>query len=371
MARIAAAPQRRTNLALWALVLLGVGLLSLLPLTLIENDAGTATTASTALLTSTTTRIAYFGFDRTDDTLWLADPANPEARVKGLTIAHAPDYGIIPTLSPDRRSVAYLVLPPNTAAPGPDAPADLWVTSIEGGEPKLLASGADLLVHAVWTPDQQGLVYRSSGDSFQLLRAPLDGSPPTELVSSANALFPVAFAGNDLYYVELDDSGSRLKSTSGAISIKLSNGLTRDWALSPDGKQLAYLEMTLSGQQATSRAFVLDLATGERTQVGATDNDAFSPAWSADGSLVIGQLGSGASSPAALIEHGTTATLTPPRRGFDVPLAADPGAGLAVTSFDGNSIINPGRASLVVVGPDGTRREIASGEVTFLGWITP
>jgi hypothetical protein len=113
------------------------------------------------------------------------------------------------------------------------------------------------------------------------------------------------------------------------------------------------------------------VASGERTAEGAADSDAFSPAWGADGSLVVGQLSGGTSTAATRIESGTSSALTAPKRGFDVPLAADSQAGLAVTSFDGNSINNPGRASLVVVGPDGSRREIASGEVTFLGWISP
>lgn len=370
MARIAVAPQRRTNLALWALVLVGAGLLSLLPLTLLKSSTD-GSSSSSAVIASSGSRIAYFAFDRTADTLWLADPKAPANRTKGLTIAHAPEYGIIPTLSPDGRNVAYLVLPPDTPAPGPDAPAQLWVASIAGVEPRLIASDADLLVPAVWASHDQGLVYRRSDAASHLVVA-RPGGEMTELATSTEALFPIAFAGDTLYYVELSESGSVLKSTQGGGAYQLSNGLTRDWAMSPDETQLAYLEMTLMGSQATSRAFVLDLATGERTAVGAADSDAFSPAWRPDGALVVGQLAAGpASSAAIVIEKGTTSSLAAPRRGFDVPLAVNARAGTAVTSFDGNSILNPGRASLVVVNTDGSRREITSEEVTFLGWISP
>ncbi|MGE0058287.1 MAG: hypothetical protein AB7T32_09925 [Dehalococcoidia bacterium] len=369
MARIAAAPQRRSNLALWALVLMGVGLLSLLPITLLDSSSGG--TSGSGIIASSGSRIAYFAFDRNADTLWLADPKAPSKRAKGLTIEHAPEYGIIPTLSPDGRSVAYLVLPPSTPAPGPDAPAELWVTSTTGATPRLVASGADLLVPAVWTADGQGLVFRRSDNATHLILAG-PGGGETEVASSADALFPVGFAGVSLYYVELSERGSVLKSTQGATALLLSDGLTRDWALSPDGTRIAYLEMTLSGSQASSRAFLLDLARGTRTPVGNAGSNAFSPVWTAEGDLVIGQLDDGVPSGAAFVtQRGATSTFTSPERGFDVPLANDTQAGLAVMSFDAANINNPGRASLVVVGPDGIRREITSEEVTFLGWISP
>jgi hypothetical protein len=348
-----------------------VGLLSLLPLTLLKTTSGGSTAATSALIATSGSRIAYFGFDRTADTLWLADPQNPSSRTKGLTIAHAPDYGAIPTRSPDGRSFAYLVLPGDTPAPGPASPAELWVASIAGGSPRLIASGADLLVHAVWAPGGQGLVYRRSDEASHLMLARLGGGEPIELASSANALFPVAYEGANLLYVELSDAGSVLRSTAG-FSARLSDGLTRDWALSPDGSRIAYLEMMLATNQAASRAFVFDMASGTRTAVGAPDADAFSPAWGADGSLAVGQLKAGETTAVTLAVPGSTKfAFTAPQRGFDVPLALDATAGLAVTSFDGNTITNPGRASLVVVRPDGSRREIASGEVTFLGWISP
>jgi hypothetical protein len=370
MARIALAPPRRTNIALWALVLLGVASLSLIPLAL--STSGTKN-ASTPVLASDAPRIAYFAFGRTADTLWLADPASPANRTQGLTIAHAPDYGAIPSLSADGSSVAYLVLPPETAAPGPDAPAQLWVASIAGGEPKLLASDASLLIPSVWSADGSVVVYRhSEAEATSLRRVAVTGGPAEEVAASANALFPVGFAGGSLLYAEVSQTGSTLLSTGGAAPLRLSDGLTRDWSLSPDGTRVAYLEMTLGSQQMTSRAFVLDLATGERSAVGPENMDAFNPAWTPDGSLVIGRLAAGATStPATLTGAGGSSKLTAPRRGFDVPLAIDADAGAAMTSFDGSSLLNPGRATLVVIAPDGTRRQIASGEVTFLGWIHP
>jgi hypothetical protein len=370
MARIALAPPRRTNFALWALVLLGVASLSLVPLAL--NTGGTKN-ASTPVLAAETPRIAYFEFDTTADTLWLANPLSPSSRTKGLTIPHAPEYGVVPSLSPDGKSVAYLVLPTNTAAPGPDSPAQLWVASVEGGEPKLLASDAALLVPAVWSADGAVLVYRHSEvESSSLKRVSIGSGETTDVKTSAASLFPIAFDGSTLWYAEVSQTGSDLYSTASNAPLRLSDGLTRDWALSPDGARLAYLEMTLSDAAASSRAFVLDLKNGERSAVGSPAADAFSPAWAPDGSLVIGQLATGATSTAAAVIGADGDTrLSAPRRGFDVPLAVDTDAGAAMTSFDGNSITNPGRATLVVVAPDGNRRQIASGEVTFLGWIHP
>ncbi len=381
MAQITAAAQRG-KFALWSLVLVGVGLLSILPLTVLNSNT-TGTTgpgAAPVALSFDRNRVAYFEFSIRGDTLWLADPASPSERVSALTIPHAPDYGVVPSLSADRRGVAYNVLPADTRAPGPDAPAQLWSVSLLDLKPVLIASDVDLLVPATWSPDGTTLVFRrSNGEVAQLVAIPAKGGSERSLVESTDGLFPVGFSsdGANLLCTGLSDAGTVLYEVSldggdvRAIGI-LSDGLTRDWSLAPDATRIAYLEMGVDGPFTSASAFIFDLATGERTLFGAEEAVAFSPRFMDDGSLVIGQLKSTSGSTSAIVisNEGTT-PLTPPARGFDVPLEALTTAGTAVTSFDGTSVVNPGRATLVVVDPQGVRREIASGEVTFLGWITP
>jgi Tol biopolymer transport system component len=38
--------------------------------------------------------------------------------------------------------------------------------------------------------------------------------------------------------------------------------MTRDWALSPDGTKLAYLEMTLDADKLASQAFIANIESG-------------------------------------------------------------------------------------------------------------
>jgi hypothetical protein len=200
-----------------------------------------------------------------------------------------------------------------------------------------------------------------------------------ELVTSPEAaLFPVAFspAGDSLYYVRVHEAGSDLFAldlTSGAgeeIAL-LATGLTRDWSLAPAGDRLAFLELSVEAGAFSSRAYVYDFATGLRQPVQATAGDEFSPIWSADGALAIGRSDTATTGAGALRTHGReTLALAGPARGFDVPLAwSSASGGLAVRSFEGVSAMTPGRSALMVVQPDGRRTTIATGEVTFLGWI--
>jgi len=56
------------------------------------------------------------------------------------------------------------------------------------------------------------------------------------------------------------------------------------------------------------------------------------------------------------------------KAGYAVEAGSVPGR-LAVRAFDGDSITNPGRSTLVLIDEGGKRLKIADGEVTFLGWI--
>src|SRR4051812_44535654 len=63
------------------------------------------------------TGVAYFEFTDTADTLWIADPDRPTHRTKLFVAPHAAEYGVVPSLSPDGRSVVYTALAQDTPAP--------------------------------------------------------------------------------------------------------------------------------------------------------------------------------------------------------------------------------------------------------------
>src|SRR5438067_11231417 len=71
------------------------------------------------------TRAAYVEFGASADTLWLARPEDPTVRQRVLTVPHALGFGLVASLSPRLDALAYSVLPPETASPPPDSPADI------------------------------------------------------------------------------------------------------------------------------------------------------------------------------------------------------------------------------------------------------
>jgi Tol biopolymer transport system component len=332
----------------------------------------------------TTTRLAYIEFGLTRDTLWLADTSSPGDREQVLTIPHAASYGVLATVSPDGARFAYTALPEDLARPKPDSPAGLWIATLDGRtEPRLLADDIDLLVAPLWTPDGASLVYRRSAGGAHMLAITdaEDGAERVLASSEEEALFPIGFSpmGTSLYFAGLSErGGTRLYEVSPATGgerevATLSASLTRDWALSPDGSRLAYLEIAFTEVAVASRASVLDIATGQTVPVTSPDEVAFGPVWSATGELAIGVFDPSTGEASILVFAGESSSrLDGPPEGFDVPLAYDPVTGSYVArTFENDSVTAPGRSSLTLIGPGGERTTIAEGETSLVGWIRP
>jgi Tol biopolymer transport system component len=291
-------------------------------------------------------------------------------------VPHAPEFGVVPSVSPDGRLLALTALAPGTRAPSAAAPAGLWLAELAGdAEPRLLASGVDLLVRPVWSSDGDSVVYRrTTGDGYVLALLPLGGGAGERVLArSSEALMPVAARDGRVYYVALGDGGSTFHSldlTNGSISapLQLSDGLTRDWTLSPDGMRLAFLALSLEPAAVSSQALVLDLATGAIAPFSDASVDAFGPVWTESGRLVVGSLDRQSGAGSLILEGQTEPVMAPPQRGFDLPLRAASAGGYIVRSFTGGSLAQPGHPTLVFIGADGARQVIASGEVTFAGW---
>jgi Tol biopolymer transport system component len=326
--------------------------------------------------------IAYFEFGETADTLWLADLNDATKRTKIMVAPHAAEYGVVPSLAPDGRRLVYTSLSPDVRRPTPETPALLWLKSVTGGErPVLIARNVDLLVRAAWSPDGRSVVYRRSGTRYGLYlhdvstsAEPLPGAGERSLVQDDAALFPVAFSkdGASLLYVRLSNQASDLYLLDIATSetrmvMRLADGMTRDWVLSPDGAKLAYLEMTLDEGGMTSQAFIAGLSDGRARAVTSEDDNAFGPVWDRDGSLIVGRAGATGT---GLVRIGGDGAFKAPVNGFEVPLLQAPGnAGVVVSSFDGPAANAPGSSALTLLTPDGSRKRLAGGEVTFLGWV--
>jgi Tol biopolymer transport system component len=368
---------RVADVAAWLAAIFGVVLLVLLFLSFaLETRAPTNTPAAG---TASGGSVAYFEFGLTADTLWLASAADPSSRKAVFTAPHAREFGVIPSISPTGRHVVYAALPPSTAAPGPDTPAELWYAPLTAGaEPRLVATGVDLLVEPVWSPDAKRIVYRrSDATSYSLIEMPADGGAERILVmtSSDDALFPIGFSadGATFYHVALNSAGSRLfalETASGTVTTvaQISDGLTRDWALSPDGSQIAYLALTTSPEAISSRAYSIDLATAAIEPLTDLGVSAFGPVWDREGTLVVGTLTPGGEGSFVQVRDGKTSQVLGPEGGFDVPLAYLPGGAYLVRAFEGASASAPGRASLTLIDSDGARHVLSTSDVTFVGW---
>ena len=131
--------------------------------------------------------------------------------------------------------------------------------------------------------------------------------------------------------------------------------------------------------QFVSRTYVADIKSKEVSALpspaGLTPGDQLSPAWRPDGkSVAIGQFPNG-SEPGRVaivpLDGGKPLFLPPPEKGFDQPLGWSPdGKFLAVTSFSGESLGNPGSSRLVFVSITGQRPAAPEGAaIRAAGWL--
>ncbi len=333
--------------------------------------------------------LVYSEFGRNSDTIWAAQPDNPTQRTQLTSVDHAPEYGIVASLSPDGEYIAYNVLPP--AGPAAiDAPAELWVMDRDGGSPSRLDNDVDLPVSPVWSPDGSAVVFRrsssdDSGSHFQLIRVTMSGSEDV-LVDSTDGVMPVGFApGGSLYFASLSAGGTNLGvvyPSGGVVSdiAHLSDDFARDWHLSPDGSRLAYLSSRETADGISYGAVVLDLKVTAASlfrsmAVQSNQGDEFNPIWRPDGkSVTVGRiLAQSQTSQPMFKTMGGDGIQTVPSlsQGFDVPLAWSPDAGfLAVRFYESQSVTDPGRSWVTVIGNDGSRRTVSpNSDVTVMGWV--
>ena len=335
--------------------------------------------------------LIYSEFGRNTDTIWAAQADDPSRRSRLAAIDHAPEYGVVASLSPDGDHIAYTVLPANGAS-AIDAPAEVWLMDRDGRNRKRLAADADLPVAPVWSPDASAVVFRRSDNNesaghFQLVQVTTLGVRRT-LVDTMAGVMPVGFAPNgSLYFVSLSTSGTDLGvvyPSGGVMSnvAHLSDDFARDWHLSPDGTRLAYLAPRQNGSGVSYGAVVLDIGTGGANQLRASaapnrGADEFNPIWRPDGAgITIGRLTLNATAGAPVLALAATGgptvnSMAAPPRGFDVPLAWSGDAGyLAVRFFEGSSVTNPGRSWVTVVGADGQRQTVSpNSDVEVMGWV--
>jgi Tol biopolymer transport system component len=361
------------------------------------TPTGVATRTATATGTAVPQeglRVVYKEFGSEADTVWVATAAEPQKGTKVGAVDHATNVGISASLSPDGKSIAYLVLPTTGGDSALDAQA--WLLDMDSGKKRQLTGDLDVAGTPVWSPDGSSIVVLRNGPQGQIGQAvsllKLDVSDGSETVlmhvDDALGLYPISYSpdGSSLYFAEIILSGTHFGAVPAAgdsaqLLVQASDQVARDWHLSPDGSYVAFLAGQPTDDRIAVRAFVVELVEGAEPQplsdLAATldAGDHFNPVWYPDGERVtLGRTPADGASAAALVSlpGGELEEVTPgPDQGFDVPVGWSPdGDYLAVRSFEGSSAAQPGREHLVIIELGKGREMVADGgNLEFIGWL--
>jgi Tol biopolymer transport system component len=247
----------------------------------------------------------------------------------------------------------------------------------------LLATDVDLLVPPVWSPDAESIVVRKntpeegSRGTFELILLGRDGERRTLTTWRSAAAFPIGFSpdGATLYFATLNERGTDVyrigaDGSGEALVAHLSDGIARDWRLSPDGTTLAY-SVAETRPSTAIFAMTLDLATAVAERVTAEGGGAeLNPAWRGDDvTISLADVEGGSS--VTVDVGGVNSTLAESDDSIDLPLAWAPdGSALAVRAVDGSLGDGIGSSYVELIGADGSRQRASdSPDALVVGWM--
>jgi hypothetical protein len=305
---------------------------------------------------------AYAIAVKADDTVDIIDAISLEdgAAYEIARVPHLPGYISHASVSPNGRHLALVVADGGT----PGTPiASLQVIDIESGSMLRAGEAIDQLQVPLWMPDSSGVIVTitapidpetTAAADVDFWFAGLDGaSRLLGKVPGVAGAYPVGFDPEGRFLaVRIDAAGSTLMRDFADVLL-LSNTVTREWALSPEGTQLAYLEASLDGG-LSYEGRIADISE-PKGAIGAVTDDA------------SGATGVAWAQSAAEPEFGTAPLAGDRADGFEVPLEfSEDDRFLALQQWSGPSIEDPGKMTIEVRGPSGT---ISLDEYArFYGW---
>jgi len=195
---------------------------------------------------------------------------------------------LVPRLSPDGTRVAYSAIDVQSGQ------RDVWIGDLGRGTRTRLTLAQGASTDPIWTPDGQGVTYASTRDqgSLALYTSPADGSrEPTRLSRGSGGgirfLFPGAWlrdgSGLVIHAIETSDDVGILRPDSGAEEALLASRFAElEPSLSPDERYMAYVSDESGRREVYVRA--LDGAAG-RVQVSSEGGD--EPVWSPRGNEIF------------------------------------------------------------------------------------
>ncbi|MFQ6019314.1 MAG: hypothetical protein ACE5KW_00995, partial [Dehalococcoidia bacterium] len=321
--------------------------------------------------------LLYRELGKTADVIWRVDPSDPSQRQQVATIGHAANLASLPILSPQGGAIAYTAVPEGAQG---ESEARAFVLPL-GGFPRQVADKVHLQA-PVWSPDERFIyLRRDTEDAISLIQINVANGEERTLFffeaadvrepTNVFELIPIGLSGDgqEVYFAAISVQGSFLGSynltqdslgpyVEAAVATTVS-----DYALSPGRSRVAYLAPVVVGGDIFNRPFLAGLNSGQVRALKSPalgDRDQLRPVWHpAGGRLTLGQLPEdGKPSPAVTIDlvSGKGKRLAPPKKGFDQPLGWSPdGRFLAVRSFRGKSLADPGERRLLLIARGGQR----------------
>lgn len=284
-----------------------------------------------------------------------------DAPMEIASIAHLQGYNLRGAVSPSGRHVALLT-PDHSISGRPYA--SLIVLDLETGLRLRLAEGLEPLQDALWTPDGGAVVLtrtvRTAAGALGVAVAQVDlrgVETVLETHEGAGMVAPVGFDREErLLAIRIDARGSTL-TRDGEPILWLSTHITRDWALSPDGSRLAFVEAnTWEGLRYLPRVVSIE-GGGSVAAASTSTQQALGAAWTPSGDPRFGS--EPYTPPGSVSAQGAS--------GFDVPLAySRDGTSLAVHHWSGGSFSEPGTPELQILSRLG--RQQLDGFTRFFGW---
>jgi len=309
--------------------------------------------------------------DGAADVIAVAWASNPSAITEVVRVPRLQGIPSTGAVSPDGKSLALVTADGGT----PSHPIfSLTLVALESG--RLLKAAENIAPGQmpVWSPDGSQVFFTRllAGSEAQgpiaLLRVKSNGKDEAAVREWNGVLgvYPVGFdASGSLASVVIDASGSWVH-REGAEPVALSTNLTRDWEVSPDGLEIAYIDVvTTGGVQYLARTARLD-GQGVSVQAAGMALPALGSAWNPATRDATFGVEPGAGEKAGVSVQALSVSGAP-AEGFDVPLAySESGGSLAVTHYPGNSFQAAGTPSLQLITPNG--RAAFEGFTRFLGW---
>lgn len=246
-----------------------------------------------------------------------------------------------PQVSPDGKWVAYVVTVFNKKANNSNS--DIWLISMNGGEPRQLTTHPKADLNPRWSPDGKNLAFISTRDgSPQIYLLPIDGGESRKISQISTGASDVAWAPNGQYLVftsrvfpDLEGDDANRKRTeeqeknpvkakiidrllfrhwnswtndtrSHVFIIPVSGGPARDvtpgdydtpplalsgspdYVFSPDSCELAYVKNTdpMVAISTNNDLFILDIPMGEHRRLTTNPANDHSPRYSSDGRYI-------------------------------------------------------------------------------------